>query len=193
MSIQTQITRITADKGIIREKLVNLGLATSTDNLDTLAQAINGIENRGAVQGKVKEGESFTIPAGYHNGSGVVEGVGGGGDYTLQAKTVTPTKQAQSVTSDEGYYGLSSVTVNPIPDNYQDVSSTTATADQVLATKLFVAADGTLTAGTMPNIGAVSASINGLEVTGYAIPKGYHDGTGVVVLSDSIENALAAI
>lgn len=193
MSVQTQITRIINDKAKIREKLISLGLATSTDNLDTLANSIEGIVNNGAVQAQVKEGESYTIPAGYHNGSGVIEGVGGGGDYTLQAKTVTPTKQQQSVTSDDGYYGLSSVTVNPIPDNYQDVSDTTAVADDVLVTKLFVAADGTLTAGTMPNNGAISGTINGLDVTTYTIPRGYHSGTGVVALDNSIENALAAI
>lgn len=193
MSVQTQITRIINDKAKIREKLISLGLATSTDNLDTLANSIEGIVNNGAVQAQVKEGESYTIPAGYHNGSGVIEGVGGGGDYTLQAKTVTPTKQQQSVTSDNGYYGLSSVTVNPIPDNYQDVSDTTAVADDVLVTKLFVAADGTLTAGTMPNNGAISGTINGLDVTTYTIPRGYHSGTGVVALDNSIENALAAI
>lgn len=193
MSVQTQITRIINDKVKIREKMISLGLATSTDNLDTLANSIEGIVNNGAVQAQVKEGESYTIPAGYHNGSGVIEGVGGGGDYTLQAKTVTPTKQQQSVTSDNGYYGLSSVTVNPIPDNYQDVSDTTAVADDVLATKIFVAADGTITAGTMPNNGAINGTINGLDVTTYTIPRGYHSGAGIVALDNSIENALAAI
>ena len=36
----------------------------------------------------------------------------------LQTKTVTPTKSSQNITKDEGYYGLSSVTVNPIPGDY---------------------------------------------------------------------------
>ena len=68
MSIQTQITRITNDKNTIRNKLINLGLATSTDNLDTLATAVDGIVNQGAVQATVQEGDTYTIPAGYHNG-----------------------------------------------------------------------------------------------------------------------------
>ena len=35
-----------------------------------------------------------------------------------QAKTVTPTKQTQTILPDENIYALSQVTVNPIPNNY---------------------------------------------------------------------------
>lgn len=195
MSIQTQITRITTDKNTIRNKLVNLGLATSTDNLDTLATAIDGIVNQGAVQASVQEGDTYTIPAGYHNGSGTVQGVGGGGSYTLQAKTATPTKATQQITPDSGYYGLSSVSINPIPSNYVDITGTTATQADVLAGQLFVDNQGTLKAGTMINNGAVDASFDGLTdaTNSYTIPVGYHNGKGKVSLTNDIENALANI
>ena len=195
MSIQTQITRITTDKNTIRNKLVNLGLATSTDNLDTLATAIDGIVNQGAVQASVQEGDTYTIPAGYHNGSGTVQGVGGGGSYTLQAKTATPTKATQQITPDSGYYGLSSVSINPIPSNYVDITGTTATQADVLAGQLFVDNQGALKAGTMINNGAVDASFDGLTDTtnSYTIPVGYHSGKGKVSLTNDIENALANI
>lgn len=182
MSVATQLSRIQTDRNTIRTKLVELGLASSSASLDALATAIEGIVKRGAVSISVKEGESYTIPAGYHDGTGVVNGVSGGGNYTLQAKAVTPTKAQQAVSSDEGYYGLSSVTVGAIPDAYQDVSSVTAAAGDVLTGKVFVTAAGEVVAGTMPNNGAVSKVLTGTLVS-FTIPKGYHDGTGTVSIS----------
>lgn len=192
MSTQTEITRIQTARNKIRSWLVSLGLATSTAKLDALATAVEGIENRGAVSATVKEGDTYTIPKGYHNGSGTVSGVGGSGNYNLQSKTVTPTKSQQNITPDDGYFGLSDVTINAIPDIYQDVSDVTAGAADVLASKLIVTPTGAV-AGTMVNNGAVSASIDGLEVTEYTIPVGYHNGSGKVTLSNAIETALAAI
>lgn len=179
MTIQEEITRINDARNTLRNKAVNLGIGTEIDKLDDLATKYNGIENQGAVDAEVKEGETYTIPKGYHNGSGTVSGVAGGGNYKLQTKTVTPTKEEQNVSSDEGYYGLSAVTVNPIPNNYQDVSSTTTTEPDVLATKVFIGADGATKTGTMPNNGAVSRTLD-TTTTSFTIPLGYHDGQGAV-------------
>lgn len=179
MSISTEISRIQANRNTIRTKLVELGMATGTDNLNKLASAIEGIVNQGAVSVTVQEGDTYTIPAGYHNGSGTVSGVAGGGNYSLQSKSVTPTKKQQNITPDNGYYGLSDVTVSPIPDNYQDVSSVNAVAGEVLTGKIYVTADGTVTTGTMPNNGAVNRTLDATTIS-YTIPKGYHSGTGKV-------------
>lgn len=179
MSIATELSRIQADRNTIRAKLVALGMANNTDNLTHLATAIEALIDRGAVSVNIKEGETYTIPAGYHNGSGTVKGVAGGGNYDLQAKTVTPTKKQQAITPDSGYYGLSSVTVNAIPDAYQNVSSVTAAAGDVLTGKIFVAADGTVVTGSMTNNGAVSKTLDGTTIS-YTIPKGYHSGAGKV-------------
>ena len=179
MSIAIELTRIQTDRNTIRSKLVELGLATSVDNLDKLATAIEGIVKQGAISAQIREGETYNIPAGYHDGSGTVSGVGGGGNYNLQSKTVTPTKNQQAITPDNGYFGLSDVTVAAIPDNYQDVSSVTATAEDVLTGKLFVTANGVTTAGTMANNGKVDKTLDAVTLT-YTIPKGFHSGTGTV-------------
>ena len=182
MSVATEIARIQTDRNTIRNKLIDFGLAESTSNLDALATAVDGIINCGAVSAQVQEGDTYTIPKGYHNGAGTVSGVAGGGNYTLQSKTVTPTKKQQAITPDSGYYGLSDVTVGAIPEAYQDVSSVTAAAGDVLTGKIIVAADGTVTTGTMANNGAVSKTLT-VEDPSYTVPKGYHAGTGTVSIS----------
>lgn len=181
MSVATYIAGIESSRNTIRNKLVELGMASTNDKLDKLAAAIEGIINQGAVSITVQEGDTYTIPAGYHNGNGTVSGVAGGGNYNLQAKTATPTKKQQSIAPDSGYYGLSGVTVNAIPEAYQDVSSVTAGAGDVLTGKVFVTADGTVTPGEMVNNGAVDKTLDVTSIT-YTIPKGFHSGTGTVKL-----------
>lgn len=180
MSIASQITRIQTDRNTIRAKMVELGLATNTDNLDVLAESMDNIVNQGAVSAQVKEGETYTIPAGYHSGSGTVSGVSGGGNYSLQSKTaITPTKKQQQITPDDGYYGLSDVTIGAIPDAYQDVTAVTAGASDVLTGKIIVNSEGAVVAGTMANNGAVSKTLTTADKE-YTVPAGYHNGTGKV-------------
>lgn len=184
MSTATEITRLQTARNTIRDKLIDLGLASSTAKMDALATAVDGIENKGAVSASVQEGETYTIPKGYHNGSGTVSGVAGGGNYNLQSKTVTPTKAQQSITADQGFYGLSDVTVKAIPEAYQNVSSVTAAAGDVLANKIIVDATGKSVAGTMPNNGAVTKTLDtAKDNQSYTVPAGYHNGSGTVSIS----------
>lgn len=179
MSVATYIASIEASRNVIRNKLVELGIAQSGDKLEKLATAIEGIINQGAISIQVKEGETVTIPAGFHSGGGTVAGVSGGGSYMLQSKTITPTKKQQTVTSDAGYYGLDSVIITAIPEAYQDVSSVTAGAADVLTGKVYVTASGVVTPGEMVNNGAVDKTLDVTTIT-YTIPKGYHSGSGKV-------------
>lgn len=105
------------------------------------AKKTGTMTNNGAVSGKIatKDG-SYTIPQGFHDGSGSVvidptaiggltpqnirEGVNvlgiegtmsGSEDVKAQSRTVTPTKAGFEVNPESGYNYLTSVTVNPIP------------------------------------------------------------------------------
>lgn len=219
MSVSEQITRLQGLRDDLRTKLIALGLAESTADLGECVAAVNGLADNGAVNQKLTAlASSYTVPAGYHNGGGTVsidteeKVISANGEYSptqgkviskvivnvenapnLQEKSVTPTKAAQSVMPDEGYDGLSSVTVGAIPDSYAGVANVTATADDVLANKIFVDSLGNETAGTMVNNGAVLATVDGLTTTSFTIPKGYHSGTGSVSLTGDIESALSAI
>lgn len=179
MSIASNIASIESSRNTIRNKLIELGMAASSDKLEKLATAIEGIINQGAVNITVKEGDTYTIPAGYHNGNGTVSGVSGGGNYNLQAKTATPTKKQQTIAPDSGFYGLSGVTIAAIPEAYHDVTSVTAAAGDVLTGKVFVTSTGVVTPGEMLNNGAVEKTLDVTSIT-YTIPKGYHSGSGEV-------------
>ena len=97
--------------------------------------------NNGGVTGTIStKAGTYTIPQGFHDGSGKVsistteqaklipanirEGItilgvegamSGTEDAKPQAKTVTPSTEAQTILPDEGYNYLSQVTVSAIP------------------------------------------------------------------------------
>lgn len=103
-------------------------------------QLTGTMPNRGAVTGTIstKDG-SYTIPQGYHDGSGAVSiasteqskiiasnikagieilgitGTYAGESVTVQSKTATPSNVAQVIVPDANYDYLSQVTVNAIP------------------------------------------------------------------------------
>ena len=219
MSISEQIARLQQLKERLRTKLTVLKLASEENTLEECVAAVESIADNRAVSQKLDTTTaSYTVPAGYHNGSGTVsveleeKTVTANGVVTptagkvlskitvnvenaptLQEKTAVPSKEAQEIVADEGYDGLSKVSVQAIPANFADVTGVTVSAADVLTGKVFVDSTGAQKSGEMANNAAVSATINGLDTTSYVIPAGYHNGSGTVKLTDDIENALAAI
>ena len=185
MSIATKIQRIETIRNRIRTKLVELGISAPIDKLEDLTDGIENIVNHGTIDQTLDSAtKTITIPTGFHSGTGKVS-------ITLETKTVTPTKKQQKITPAAGKV-LSEVTVEPIPDAYQDVTPVTAGAADVLSGKKIVTETGEVVDGAIPVNGDVSATIDGLTTTSCTIPAGHTTG-GTVSLTSDIEDALAAI
>lgn len=137
------------------------------------------IPNKGAVSTALTPVKfKYTIPLGYHDGTGEV------GAIHYPTQTVTPTKETQTLKSNVAF--MTEVIVNPIPDQYQDITPVTATAEDVLSGKKIVDSDGNVVEGAMVNNGAVVETLTPSNVN-FTIPEGYHDGTGRVQINPTMK------
>ena len=184
-TISGEIERIEDSKVVIVHKLNEMVDLESDSAIDDAALALDAITVVSTGSAQISQGQSYVVPEGYYNGDFTVVADGQGQD--LQSKTTTPTKATQTITPDNGYYGLSSVTVNPIPAAYQDVTSVTATAADVKTGATFVNSSGTVVNGSMPvysqtTAGTVIETLSAHKTGGsyddyyYDIPLGYHNG-----------------
>lgn len=74
MSVSEQIVRLQDLRDRLREKLNGMSLAEPTADLEACTIAVEGITDNKAAAGTIDGlvSTSYTIPAGYHNGSGTV-------------------------------------------------------------------------------------------------------------------------
>lgn len=107
MSISSEITRIAGNVTDSLEAVAEKGVTVpSGANSDDLAELIRQISTSSIVVTETPDSHGGTI----------VEI--SAETVSLQAKTATPSASSQLIQPDEGYTGLSAVTVNPIPSPY---------------------------------------------------------------------------
>lgn len=138
--------------------------------------------------------DHYFIPKGYHSGNSYIS-------VLPETLTVTPTETYQIYFPTEGYLQpdlkhfkkvISRVDVQPIPSKYGDTTGDDAVAANILSGKKAHSnnqGDAAALTGTMPNNGAVAATIDGIHTKTYQIPAGYHNGSGSVSLTSDIEDA----
>lgn len=131
--------------------------------------------NNGAIQENINADESYTIPAGYHNGSGVVKAT------SLSVQTEATATETDIKSGQTAWVNGKKIFGTHVCEGLEDMTAdATATAtDLLLNTTAYV--DGSKITGTMPNNGAVSQTL--LAGENYIVPKGYHDGNGTVSAS----------
>lgn len=166
------------------------------------AKVTGTMTNQGSKSATLDAGGSYTIPAGYHDGTGKVTAktLAAQTDGTATAANIldgyTAYVDGLKVTGTMANQGSKSTTLGAggsytIPKGYHDgtgkisvqslatmTASGDATAAQILSGKKAYV-DGSLITGTMTNRGAVAGSIS-TSGGSYTIPAGYHNGSGKV-------------
>lgn len=183
----------------LREHVLASYTAVTKDSDDEPAEGT--MPNRGAVSQTLNAGDSYTVPAGYHSGSGMVtanslssqtSATAGSGDI-LSGRTAyvngnkitgsMPNRGAVSqalnaggsYTVPAGYHnGSGKITANSLASQ---TGGATAGDGDVLTGKTYWK-DGAKRTGSMANQGAKTSALN--CGGSYTIPAGYHNGSGKV-------------
>ena len=163
------------DKGVTDTKVGNAGagdvLSGKTFTNSSTVGETGTMTNNGAVSASLNTSTtSYTVPAGYHNGSGSVS-------ITTQEKTVTAGTSAASVTPDSGKV-LSKVTYNPTPSQTKSASPSTS-AQTISPDSGKLLSSVSISAISPQRSAGVAATTSGRDSTGPYVyfPYGWHPNT----------------
>lgn len=165
--------------------------ATASEILAPKTAYVNGskvtgtMTNRGAITTTITtQGGSYTIPAGYHNGSGKVTAslaVSTISNADLNIATVTESTNdygvQANITIPAGYYNAT--TLSALISGILPFPHTAAATPQILSGYEAYDDQLNLLAGTMTNNAQWNATLD-QTTTSVTIPAGYHNGTGKV-------------
>lgn len=176
MSIETEIERLTDARDTIRNKLVTMGIAESTDKLDDLADAIDDIalDTDGtptATKGTVSN-HSITVTPSVTNTTGYITG---------STKTGTPV----TVSASELVSGTKTITTNGIGldvTNYESVDVTVSSGTGAIV----VTEEPDQNGGTIVNIDAVDISEDTVDAAHLLYGYTAHDNTGEAIVGSYV-------
>ena len=117
-------------------------------------------------------------------------------EYELQSKSVSLSSRWQTIFPDSGYYGLSKVVIEPIPENYVDTTGDDGRQYYVLSGVTVLTninGSGVESVGLMPNIGTFNGTIDCLTNESCSIPQGFIAGGTITVDTADLEDELASI
>ena len=111
---------------------------------------------------------------------------GGASGASLQSKTVSPSESAQTVKADNGYDGLSQVTVNAVSKTYvgsgvtkkSAATYTPGTSDQSIASRQYLSGTQTIKGDANLVAGNIKSGVNIFGVTGTYAGGGSSGGSG---------------
>ena len=146
--------------------------------------------NRGSVTSSLNCGSSYTIPAGYHNGSGKITA------NSLASQTSATAGAAHILTGKTAWVGGSKITGN-MP-NRGNVSGTLNCGGAYTVPAGYHAGSGRITANSLASQTSATASagnihsgytawVNGSKITGTAAVKYYWSGTGYIINNNYLQ------
>ena len=156
-------------------------ILSGKEAIDSSGNIITGtMTNKGTTNGTIStKSGSYTIPTGYHSGSGKVTI-----STTEQNKIIASNiKSGVSILGVTGSYTGDGVTLPTLTNE--------ATATQLLSGKQLINSSGDAVTGTMTNRGTVTGTISSKSGS-YTIASGYHSGSGKVSISSTEQAKIVA-